>query len=351
MKKQDLIDEVKKIYPYYTNLALFNKSSLNYILNRKCSNNIFLKNNQNSCYIDSLLISLFNDNINFTKKIFLESPLNDTKHELIKLAEEIRAELIVVYNLIQDINNTTKNNYCKNLRKMLNYYYRIKYPKRKINWTVEQLEPFDVITLLNDIFNIDLKNKINIKTYGCNDTKKKIILKKIKLVNDNIIIDNNYAPIIPVEKLLSGKDLLVKTMYPKSTEDTTFDVYNLWKPNSSEFSRKIEKITYLYSSFLFIHINRNLIEPNDNIIKIRTKVIPSLKIKTKENKFNLYLRSLIIHHGEYGQGHYTTVYVCKGKWYEYDDLKTNIKLIGNFEDVCKYNNSYYLRNCTNLIYY
>lgn len=72
----------------------------------------------------------------------------------------------------------------------------------------------------------------------------------------------------------------------------------------------------------------------------------------KDNKFNIYLRSMIIHHGNHHGGHYTTIYECKGLWYEYDDISSNKKkLIGNFEDVCKVNKSYNLKNFTNLIYY
>ena len=107
----------------------------------------------------------------------------------------------------------------------------------------------------------------------------------------------------------------------------------------------------LSAKFLFIHINRNIISDNGNYEKLNTVIIPSLKIKMKENKYNIYLRSIIIHHGIFGGGHYICLYECKGKWFLYDDMTSQIKLIGNFSDVCEYDDGYYLQNCTNLVYY
>jgi ubiquitin C-terminal hydrolase len=84
--------------------------------------------------------------------------------------------------------------------------------------------------------------------------------------------------------------------------------------------------------------------------KLDTKIIPELKLKMKENPKPIYLRSMIIHHGNSGGGHYTCIYECKGRWYEYNDLNTNITLIGSFNNVCNMNNEYNLKNCTDLIY-
>ena len=350
--KKDLIEKIKKLYPYYKNLESLKKDALTEILSIKC-NNIMINNERNSCYLDSLLVSLFHDNNDYIKTLFLESPLNDTDDKLVIIAEEIRDELIKIYNIIQHIKIDKKINYCKNLRTLFQKYYKLKYPKQKINWVSEQLEALDIINLLNVIFNIKSNIKINKKIYGGNKENKTIVFKNLKLLRDNNIKDN-YTSVIPIEKLLTGENLLIKNLYPISIENTIFDEDNLWRPDSKKsetFKRKIEKVTLLSGKFLFIHINRNTINNDGDFEKLNTIVIPSLKIKMKENKYNIYLRSIIIHHGAYGSGHYICLYECKGKWYKYDDLKSEIKLIGNFSDLCEYDDAYYLKNCTNLVYY
>lgn len=350
--KKDLIESIKKLYPYYNNLESLKKESLNEILNVKC-NNIPIKNELNSCYIDSLLVSLFHSDNSNIKKMFLESSLNDTDDKLIKLGEEIRAELTHIYNIIQNIKNDKKENYCKNLRILLHNYYKLKNPRKNLNLISDQLEAFDIINLLNTIFNIKSDIKINKKTYSSNKKTKTIILKNFKLIRD-VNLKENYTSIVTIEELLKSDNVKIKKMYPISFEDTLFDDDNLWKPDSrksEKFKRKLVKTTMLSGKFLFIHINRNGISDTGEFEKINTLITPSLRIKMKENKYNLYLRSIIIHHGIYGGGHYVCVYECRGKWYLYDDLSSKIELIGNFSDVCDYEDSYYLKNCTNLVYY
>jgi hypothetical protein len=350
MTKKDLIIKIKELYPYYKNLEKMKVSELKEIIDKKC-NNILIKNENSSCYLDSLLVSLFHNDNEYIKNLFLNSPLNDFKNKkLLKIANEIRDELIIIYSYIQNINNDDDKNYCKKLRKLFQDFYNIKYPDNDINWKNDQLEPLDVINMFNEIFNIKKETKINIKQYGTEKITKTIIFKNLKLINDKNILNDFYS-IISIDKLLFEDKLEIKKYYPILTEDTTFSTDNLWKPNSKEnYIRKIEKNTFLSSPFLFIHINRNA-GFGSEARKLDTKIIPTLKIKMKENDFNLYLKSIIIHHGIFGGGHYTTLYICNGKWYEYDDLKIKVKLVGDFDDLCKYNNEYYLKNCTNLLYF
>ena len=350
--KKKLLEELKEIYPYYKNINKYKIDEINEIINKNCSNFINILNNKNSCYLDSFLIALFHDSNDYIKSLFLESePINYKNKELNILALNIKDELNKIYNIIINDNNKIKKNYCTNLRKFFQNYYNIKYPKNTIQWKKEQLESLDVINILNIIFNIKKDNKILYKSYGSNSVKKTIILKNSKLIN-NDISNNDITTIIPVEKLLDGKPILIKKMFPNYTDDIIFDKNNLWKPTLNEsYIRKIDKITYLSAKLLFIHINRNNYLDGTGT-KILTKVIPSLNIKLKENKSSLYLRSMIIHIGNYNQGgHYICLYECKGKWYIYNDLTPKVKLLGSFDDLCNYNNSFYLENCTNLLYW
>jgi len=351
--KKQLILNIKELYPYYNKLESLNIADLIKILDKNC-NNIPILNERNSCYFDSLLVAIFHDNNEYIKKKFLDAePIDYGNDKLLKLANEIKEELKSIYDIIQNIKNDKKKNYCKNLRKLFKKYSDIKSPKNKINWTTEQLESLDILNFLNTVFNIKIHNKINKKIFATKSKSKTIIFKNLKLIRDyNEKID--YTSIVPSEYLMNDEDVLIKTLYPIFVNDVNFSSDNLWKPNSKDsketFSRKIEKFTYLSSKFLFIHINRN-VWLDDIVNKLNTKVIPSLNIKMKENEDNIYLRSIIIHHGQYGGGHYTCLYECKGVWYEYDDISTKVKTIGTFKDVCDYNDGYYLENCTNLAYW
>jgi len=346
MIKKELLAKVKSLYPYYKNIAVLNKKSLEMILNKNC-NDIKISNESNSCYLDSLLVALFNDNNEMIQKMFLETKLKDTDAKLIKIAEEIRQEMISIYDIIQKGN---KKFYCKNLRRLFHNYYihkRTITKMEKKDWIKDQLEPLDVLNLLQEMFEIKSKTKYSLKTYGANNKKDK------KIVRDDTITDNNFISNIEMEQMKNEK-LMLKTIYPKYTDNVLFDPTNLWKPTSNvSYKYKITIKKYLAGDFLFIYVNRKTINytTGDNI-KLDTKIIPEIKMKLKDNKFNIYLRSMIIHHGGAEGGHYTTIYECKGLWYEYDDMKSNTKrLIGTFEDVCKMNKSYNLKNLTNLVYY
>jgi hypothetical protein len=357
--KKDLIVSVKKLYPYYNNLESLKKDDLLKIIDKSC-NNIPIYNERNSCYLDSLMVALFHDNNPYVKNMFLESPataataasnLDDKKDRLIKISEDIREELTNIYNIIQ--NNNSKRNYCKNLRNLFQSYNKIKFPKNNIKWKTEQLEPFDIINLLNNIFMIKPSIKVNKKIYGTNKLSKTIVFKNLKLFRDETK-KTDYTSVISLDDFLAHNKFILKKYYPVTINDTIFDESNIWKPSEKKadvYKRKIEKTTLLSGKFLFININRSFLTPHGNFEKSDKIVEPSLKIKMKENKYNIYLRSIIIHHGMYGGGHYICLYECKGKWHKYDDLTATVDIIGTFSDVCKYDNGYYLKNCTNLVYY
>jgi len=355
MKKKELIEKIKELYPYYKNLQKMSIAELQEIYDKDCSN-FLLKNHYNSCYMDSLFIALFHDKNKYIFNLFFKSQLKDFNDiKLNKLASEIRDELLNIYTRIFTDKNK-ESMVCKNLRKLFHKFSKLYNINNDLKWRTDQLEPMDVINILSNIFIFKKNTKINVKRYATNKKTKTINYKSIKLLSDKNTL-KDFSSIISINNLLSSDKVEIKKLFPKTIEDTIFDKDNLWKPHSTSskkddtYLRKIEKITYLSSKFLFIHVNRSLKTGEGIYEKIKTPIIPSLKIKLKENDFNLYLKSIIIHHGEFGGGHYTTLFNCKGVWYEYDDLRSKIKLVGTFEDLCKYKDGYNLENCTNILYY
>ena len=341
MNKKEILFKIKQLYPYYTSLNLYKKKVLENILEHICIK-YALRYNNNSCYMDSLLVALFNSKSSKVYDYFLQSPIKNHNSVLNNNANKIREELIYLYNNIIS-EKKEKNIYCTNLRKLLRDYENnyIKYVNKnheRNDWISSQSEPFQLLNFLDMIFNYKNNTKIEYVSYGSNKPNKKTLVRKRVDTESNINIIN-------IDDLIGKDELYISKLYPKKISTSKFSSDNLWNVDSKQYNTKIEKITLLSSDFLIIHVNRL---SYDN--KLKTKIIPSLKIKMKENKHSIYLKSIIIHNGDYNGGHYTCLYECKNVWYEYDDTKSKMKIIGEFDNIINYKNGYYMKNCTDLIY-
>jgi len=320
LKKEDYIERIKKIYPYYDDQDL-NKLTIEklkkiYYLN--CSD-INLNYDKYSCYMDSLLVALFNSRNPIIKNTILNSPLhNYNNSELTRYGQEIRDELKKLYNKIVKPSSSGSNNKCTMLRSLLKKYYD-KYkdeinPKfRNVEWTSEQNDFSELLLMLSVIFDIphDVKYSINGKD-------------QMRIFFD---INNDID-------ILSPGNVNIKDYYPKYKKIMDLD---------GTGKIREETIEYRSAPFLFIQINRIL----EGIAKILKPIIPEIKIKLKKN--NLYLNSIIIHQGDdINSGHYITLFECKGYWYEYNDMIGKSKKIGTFNDILK--NDYYKNNMVGLLY-
>ena len=278
--------------------------------------NINIKWENNSCYSDSLLISLFHKKDLFIENELLNAPLiKYDKSDLDDLAMKIKNELNKIYEIIYMRKDNIKT--CANLRKLLNNFYKklVKsFPNKKIldnndNWTKSQLDVFDLLNLLEKIF----------------DMKKSLIFKE---GSNKILTDFSYM--IPVDLLINKKKIFIKKIIPN---------YHLINNNIKK------EIIILKGNKLFLKIFRNL-----GNFKLETMIIPSKILKLPKNSFNLYLTSIIIHYGSYQSGHYICLYNLYGSglWFEYDDLKNKSVYIGNLSQVIK--NENYISNIVGLIY-
>jgi hypothetical protein len=263
----------------------------------------------NSCYIDSILIALFhNKNIDI-----LNYPLIIYKnYKLNLLTKKINNELI---NLFEIIYKRKKHNTCSILRKTINNFYNklIKFnPNKQIidkneNWTNSQLDIFDFLNLFQNIYNIpdDLKFK-----------------------EGNNINYSNFIFNIPTDLIINKKKLYINKILP------SFNIKN---------NKKIFKTTLLKSDKLFLNIYRNI-----ETFKLDTKIIPAKILKLPDNSFNLYLTSIIIHYGNHHSGHYICLYKSNNKWFEYNDLNNSPIYIGNLNKIIQNNN--YISNIVGLLY-
>ena len=94
-------------------------------------------------------------------------------------------------------------------------------------------------------------------------------------------------------------------------------------------STKIKKINVLSAPLIYINIDRLVV----GMEKLDTVIVPFQKLKLIDNKLPLYLKSILVHRGNAGGGHYVCVFECKDNWYLYDDLESNIESIGKFQDL------------------
>ena len=267
---------------------------------------------KNSCFLDSVLVSLFHDN----DTNLIKYPLIKFKNkDLNKKAINLKKELLKIYEIIAERKINKKKESCSLLRDIIDDFYNnlIKiYPDKYIiekeeNWIDSQLDIFDFLNLYEKIFNIP--NNTTIK-------------------EGNNIYKSNLFYNIPNNLLLDKNKVFINKILPS---------FNI------KINDKIIKTTLLKADKLFLKIFRNMF-----YYKLETKIIPAKTLKLKDNNFNLHLTSIVIHYGDYGGGHYICLYKFNDKWFEYDDTNHSPTYIGSLNKIIKNNN--YTSNIVGLVY-
>ena len=267
----------------------------------KDKNQLNISNENNSCYIDSLLVALFHFKNRVVYNMFFKNKLEH------KYASQIQDELYNIYKYINK-NENTENKQCNMIRKYLEKYYRelvMINDNNKIffnnmdNWLTQQIDIFELITYLDKIF--EFKYNINVKD-GDNRYKR------------NMIYDISSLYLI-------GKDRFdISSIIPNRIDTYNFDKKNYFKNSKGKLIKKYEKEYNILKTngVLLIEIYRNIGDEN----KLTTKIIYPNTIKIVGDKKELKLRSIILHKGDTVEsGHYTTLLKRNGKTYEYDDIR------------------------------
>jgi hypothetical protein len=320
---------------------------------------IAIMNERNSCYLDSLMVSLFHHNNDILKRIMLNSSINYSQHKNLKRsAEEILAELKKIQSFINDDRLDKSEQTCKHFRKLLDNYqkeYGRTFPNRNLednNWVTRQSEPIQLIQFLNVMFNFPDTTVTHNKKWGSlytNLTKDKIdSIKKTSTPLRLNEIKSTFIDNIPIDELYGKDKLYIRDYYPVKTVTNEYKGSDAWVVDNMRYKTAIEQIEIMSAPVLFIHINR-LIDLGDSLEKLETKIIPESRITMKSGTI-LKLQSIIIHWGTDAGGHYTCLYKCNHTWYEYDDLQSKSNTIGSLQDVANYKHGTYLKNCTDLVY-
>jgi len=289
------------------------------------NNNINIKNINNSCYLDSLLVGLFHFKNKEIYDIFFNSKMNDYGNkELNKLGILIKKELLNIYVFILNKKENEEIKYCSQFRKLLQKYYNIYsdiFPKEKIlfnsrdNWTHKQLDIFELLNFLSIIF--DFKSK-----------------RMTKIIEGTNKYYSNFIIEIPVYELLNKKRMDISEIYPLKRERYELDENNKYINSKGEIVSYYnkEKEYIKTSSFIYFQIYRNMGSEE----KIKTSIKYPMEIRIKENSKKLKIKSLIIHIGEsVNSGHYITIINRKGRWYKYNDMEERMREIREVERYSK----------------
>jgi hypothetical protein len=287
-----------------------------------------LKNQSNSCFIDSVLIALMHikkDNNPILKDI-LESANSYTNVKnrltLAKYGNSIKDELVSIYNKIH-ADSKDPIYICGSIRSLFDkfdkqYTKQINENLEEIEWLTSQQEPADFIRILDRIFNIH-KNTV---VQNTTTIEEAVPNSPQKVMFNDIIIEPQKATID------------VSDFIPVTTNEFI---------NNITHKKTITKRKYLESTGLFVNIMRGYKGTAAGNTKSTAKVITPETITLGNNK-ELNLVSIIVHHGRsIGSGHYTCLVkhatakhaTAKhdGAWYNFDDLKDNYEYIGKFENI------------------
>ena len=320
MLKDELIKRVQLIYPYYTRLNNMKKSDLLYLYNKGCAH-IPIINNKNSCYLDSLLVALFIGDVD--KKIYNLIVSNTSQHPTIV---KVRDQLKSIYNIITG--KTYRETFCSRLRHNLDAFYK-EYQRTHnvddINWKRDQVDPVQLLQLLLAIFNTPNMLTERISAYGST--------KRAPLVTDLVagasrVEHSAIVHTITVSNLVGKRKINLKDIFPNRKEVNHLDADNRYRINGRMFPTKIIKTNVLSSPIVYVNIDRVSARG-----KLTTKIIPFQKLKLIDNRLPIYLKSIIVHYGNEGGGHYVCAFECRDNWFLYDDTEDAVEEIGKFEDL------------------
>ena len=168
-----------------------------------------------------------------------------------------------------------------------------------------------------------------ISTYG--SLTKKITTKDL-IVGSNRKEKRTFIHTISSDIIMGKKKVLLKNIFPNRKEIVHLDRDNLYNINGTMVSTKLKKIKVLSAPLIYVNIDR-VVDNGMGLEKLDTLIIPFQKLKLIDNKLPLYLKSILVHRGNAGGGHYVCVFECKDNWYLYDDLENNVELVGKFQDL------------------
>lgn len=344
--------EIKKLLLFYAPYALkkyqdsdnvYHKLALEIIdiltippQNGMSCNFFGLSNIGASCYLDSALFALFAVPSKFITKKILKVNLekiqktrivcaeNNSKSLDLKNRKKVQIELNRIVDSIRGDNNIK---YCTDLRQVL------KKCKTSERYDLPGVgDAGDFLQYILDMFptNVATKQFINYATYDItNDIPTNLIETTNRLDTESSVIQ--FISSIYLSNLEQNKNHDIRNFLELVEDSGELEVENWYNANGNTFPRIITKLRIINTPYLIFRFERLHTFTQEFV---NTKIIPSQTV-TLRDLSRFVLCAIVV----YKSVHYTTYFRCRSDWYYYDDTKSNIIRIGEFEKMLTWNPS------------
>jgi len=265
-----------------------------------------LKYSKNSCYIDSVLVSLFvpDNNENVLKNLLLCNIQEDSRCNVccdnIDISKNIRTLIQKeLSNICLTLNNSENYN-VTNVDKLRRLF---KYCKHSENYGNSGMkDPAEFITYIFDLFNISCVKNQNV--YGVSNSNKLTLLDKSIDTNGSLVITHILNSEISLDKLI---------------RQTEYNSINFNRDNNN-FIGTFTITEVVKSPFIIFHIQRTTLSKYFNTNKVKTPDHFYL------NKVKYSLSAVIV----FNSSHYTAFFKKGNEWYYYDD--TSEMLVKHYDN-------------------
>ena len=290
---------------------------------------------KNSCYQDSVLLSLLAIPNKFIDEKILNKDIKDVvskRNQIYKCSEsieeditrrtDIQKELISIMNIVRNPNDEDKDQTCSRLRELIRKCPSIG-GQEFHNKSMQDAGEF--LTYLFLLFGIEntrkqtITNKYTNNIFEKEETLTDFITSVRKTVSSPVVL-------IPPDGLKENASIGNYLIYK---ENSIMDQENLAKaPNGEYYNRLIVTNKIEDADYLVFYIQRKQLQTDGKIIVLETKIIPNRFISLNKKK-TLYLHAIVT----YKSSHYTCYIKCKKKWYYYNDMSNDILYIGDYDEL------------------
>lgn len=303
-----------------------------------------LSNFRNSCYLDSLLVSILHKD-----NKYINSIIRSKTHNPPVSGADVSKDVKALQDSLKDLKKVLKAGTVQRciptrvILSRLNKHYVA--PALQQNFLMAQLSPEDVWNLLMIIFaNNHQGMKITKNTYALYDDGSMTEYDINNAPYTNVQSEYQNSIILDSSDMDEAMTMFDNLIHPHVT---MLDDANLFRPTpAEEYNVKIDFREITDAPFLHFYIRRGVITAFGQV-KDTTEVTPDQIITTNSGK-KYSLSSIVVHLGGTRGGHYIAYISCKGMWYRYDDLGPSFTRIGGYDSVMELDDV--RENCTNIFY-
>lgn len=271
----------------------------------------------NSCFIDSVLQSLFMVPTDFTNMLLTTPVQNSSDCDIKGIQSELNRIVLTIRNITDEkVPNVTK------LRKLLRTC-----PDQEELWNTDFHDAGEFLQYLLDLFpNTNAATK-QITTYGTNNLDEeddKILTSVTTDTKASVVVTIDPFTLLEFDEPVSTQELITITHDSGELEEPL--IPDEGEGVGEEFIRQISETIIVDSPIIILNILRN--NPIDESV-ITTDIIPYEQITLQSGKiFNL--SAIVVFRDQ----HYVCYYKCNTKWHFYNDMsKSSIVKFDKFEDI------------------